>query len=89
MAERDFYVRCLPILKRVYDGARSAEEIDRERLDAEAKDPALVPLVRVDPGEPWPAPPPPPTRLPKPNDLKPLRETARKVRHEYLPYSED
>jgi len=89
LAPRDFYIRHLPILRRVDDGPREELEIERERLDAEAKDPALVPLVRVDPGEPWPPPPPQPTRLSKPNDLRPIGEAAPAVRRSYLPYTDD
>lgn len=92
MAERDFDVRSLPILRRVDDGARSAEEIERERLDAEGKAREAEgheDFKRQQQVE-WNPPAPPRVPEARPNDLRPVNETARDVARTYrLPYGND
>lgn len=99
LAPKDFAMRCLPILKRVDNGPREELELERERLDAEAREEARLNAGQGDERTTgFPAPDsgcesraplqPAPTRTQKQSDLRPLRDTARKVRHQYLPYSE-
>lgn len=102
LAPKDFAIRCLPILRRLDDGPREDLELERERLDAELRaearlnagqgDERATGLPAPDSGcesrAPLQFPPSPAARPAKPNDLRPLRETARKLRHQYLPYTD-
>ena len=83
LAWRNFSTRCLPILHRVDDGARSEEELERERLDSEAQTAAPATLP--------PAPPRPHAASPIHQDgLRPISETAREISGDYrLPYTDN
>lgn len=89
MADRDFDLRCLPILRRIDAGERCPEELEREREDQERR--AALARERGTFLRRYEREEPPPSRT-RVEDLQPLAETAPKVRREledkYLPYAD-
>lgn len=83
LALNDFAVRCLPILRRVDDGPRCLEELEREELDAMEKASAPEPQE--------PGPPVPPMAPLRPPRLQrgPKNAGLKQIASEYrLPYED-
>lgn len=86
LALRDFSIRSLPILKRVDDGPRCEEEIEREWLDAQEK--AAERKAAAEEGPPPPVPPMAPLRPPR-LQRGPKNAGFKQIATEYrLPYAD-